>query len=62
MIFLEFVSHDEIYFTTKSAPEGGADSMTHDSIFRTDSDGGWLGRSIGLIVPPPIPVGGRPTL
>ena len=48
MIFLEFVSHDEIYFTTKSAPEGGADSIVHDFIFRTGSDGGWLGRSIGL--------------
>ena len=43
---------------TKSAPSGGADSTVHDLFFRTDSDGGWLNRSIGLIVPPPIPVGG----
>ncbi len=45
---------------TKSAPSGGADSTVHDLFFRTDSDGGWLNRSIGLIVPPPIPVGGAP--
>ena len=55
-----FASHDEIQFTTKSAPAGGADSMVHASMFRTASDGGWLGRSIGLSVPPPIPVGGAP--
>ena len=34
--------------------------MVHASMFRTASDGGWLGRSIGLSVPPPIPVGGAP--
>ena len=53
---------DAPFDATKSAPTGGADFKIHDSIFRTVTDGGWLGRSIGLSVPPPFPWAGRPTL
>ena len=51
-----------VRFNLRQNPHRQAVRIQRFTIYfsRTASDGGWLDRSIGLIVPPPIPVGGAP--
>lgn len=59
---LSFILCLMVRFNLRQNPHRQAVRIQRFTIYfsRTASDGGWLNRSIGLIVPPPIPVGGAP--